>query len=69
MGDHKVDILRTVMKAIFGTDAQCRAVERRESDEMLARVEGKVDRLDDELNGRQARNLDEALRQISGSDR
>jgi len=64
-----MNIMRVVMKTIFGTDAQCREAERQESDELLARVEDKVARLNDELNGRQARNLDEALRQTSGSDR
>lgn len=61
--------MRAVMKAIFGTDARCREVERNEADEMLASVEKKMALLDEALNERPARNLDEALRQVSGSER
>jgi len=69
MGEADMNIMEQVMKAVFGTDARCREAERKEADELLARVERKVARLNDELNGRQARNIDEALRQTSGSDR
>ncbi len=65
----KGSIMGTVMKAIFGTDTRCREVERQASDEMLARVERKVARLDRALGERPPRNIDEALRQTSGSDR
>jgi len=56
------------MKAIFGTDTRCREIERHAADEMLSRVEAKVDLLELELGQRQARNLDEALRQVSKSE-
>jgi len=56
------------MKAIFGTDTRCREVERRAADEMLARVEAKMALLDKALDERPARNLDEALRQVSKSE-
>ncbi len=69
MGKGNVGIMSLVMKAVFGTDTRVREVERKESDELLARVERKVARLDDTLNSRQARNIDEALRQTSRSDR
>lgn len=57
------------MKAIFGTDTRCREVERHAADEMLSRVEKKVELLELELGQRQASNLDEALRQVSKSER
>jgi len=57
------------MRAIFGTNTRCRETERHAADEMLARVEDKVEKLNKELNGRQARNLDEAIRQVSKSER
>jgi len=69
MGKGNVGIMGTVMKAIFGTDTRCREVERKASDELLARVERKVARLDKALGDRPSRNIDEALRQTSGSDR
>ena len=36
---------------------------------MLKIVENKVAKLDETLNNRQARNLDEAIRQVSKSER
>lgn len=62
--------MRAVMKAIFGTDARCsRKEQRREADSMLDRVEEKVARLESELDNRRSVNLDEAVRQVSRSDR
>ncbi len=69
MGEADMWIMSTVMKAIFGTDTRCREVERQAADEMLARVEHKVANLDKALGERPSRNIDEALRQTSGSDR
>ncbi len=60
-----VGIMRAVMRSIFGTDARCREVERREADEVLARVEQKMATLQVALRERPARNVDEALQQIS----
>jgi len=57
------------MKAIFGTDTRCREIERSAADDMLKIVENKVAKLDETLNNRQARNLDEAIRQVSKSER
>ncbi len=57
------------MKAVFGTDTRCREVERRAADEMLTRVEQQMEQLDKALSERPARNLDEALRQVSKSER
>ena len=67
----KVDmsIMGAVLKVIFGTDTSCREIERVTSDELIARAERKVADLDKVLGERPSRNIDEALRQTSGSDR
>ena len=69
MAKGSIGIMGTVMRAIFGTDTRVRDAERKASDELLASVERKVARLDKALGDRPSRNLDEALRQTSGSDR
>jgi len=69
MGGPDMGAMRAIMRAIFGTDTHCREAERRAADEMLARVEHKVAQFDKALGQRPPRNIDEALRQTSGSDR
>lgn len=69
MGEPDMRTIRAVFKSIFGTDTRCREVERHATDEMLNRVERQMERLDSAFEERPARNIDEALRQISGSER
>ncbi len=68
MAESNMGAMRAVMKAIFGTDTKCREIERHAADEMLSRVERQMEKLDEALNERPARNLDEALRQVSRSE-
>jgi hypothetical protein len=64
--DNDMELVRAIMKAIFGTDAKCRhQTERAITDKMLAQVERKVERLDAALDGRPAKNMDEALQQLT----
>lgn len=52
------------MKSLWGTDTRCRS-EHAEGEKMLADAEAKVDRLKEVLDDSPARNLDEALVQVS----
>lgn len=59
-------IARDIMRAVFGTNTKCRLREERiKTDKMLAEAERKVERLDAALDSRPARNLDEAIEQVS----
>ncbi|MBA3240925.1 MAG: hypothetical protein H0T60_06830 [Acidobacteria bacterium] len=69
MGEPDMRTIRAVLKSIFGTDTRCREVERHAADEMLNRVERQMAQLDIAFEERPARNIDEALRQVSRSER
>lgn len=58
------------MKAIWGTDESVRSQQSKDSaTRMIANAEVSVDRLNRVLDERPARNLDEALYQVSRRDR
>lgn len=60
--------VEALMKAIWGTDQRCREpVERAETDAMLERAERRVERLRATLDHHPPRNIDETMRQITGS--
>ena len=59
-----MSLVEAVVKMIWGTDEKCLR-ERREGERMIAEAEAKVDRLQRVLDEGPARNLDEALYQMT----
>lgn len=55
------------MRAAFGTDTKCERQEQRiKAEQMIREAEARVDKLNNVLDQSPARDLDEALRQMSG---
>ncbi len=76
MSETSKSIMRIVMRTIFGTDAACaREAEREVSNDILAKTEKKMILLDQQLDKRlgqeqrRAQSLNEAVDQVSGSER
>lgn len=63
-----VELWRTVLRAWFGTDASCER-EREEGERLVAEAEAKVDTLQRVLDERPARNLDEAMYDLTRRQR
>lgn len=64
IGEGRVGIVEAVLKALWGTDTRC-SNERVAGDRMIADAEAKVAGLQRVLDERPARNLDEAMYDMS----
>lgn len=62
--------VEALMKAVWGTDERCQQPgQRAESDAMLDRAERRVERLQARLEQRPPDNLDQAMRELTRSEK